>query len=624
MLAILFAFLFSSLSLAADLIRDNVAAKYNNFSTSSFNTSDIDACAAAIVGSSLGQGKSNMMALGFLEFAMKDIVHLAYSESDLITSIGNDTYSVPKICKKNGTGTNSSNPAQFINTATWQVDLGPLYSKATRINGTPYLNITSAVNYWLGIHNMSKEFIVTLKFYNEYHYYVARNLEEYFFGQNSVAGAFTRTNANSTVNTVIDNDYVFNKAKTSTIRFAHALLQQSVLQILLDNDDSDILSKGYHYVAFDYWWRRDVDTFQGQSAWNSADPAGSDRPTRQFDGDQPRSTPHDHHLISALDWLLSFRNPNTATTYSPSQNGPSCLNAPSNLQSVPRSLLTNEVLNLLATPVQRFGLIHPAYKKDVKLQIYRARELGLGSYKEYLTQLHLGGSSTDDTNVFKGAHLEVNATRLYRHRLANLIMAAVGGPVNDAIMADDTGYWAHDNDNWIGNHYHPNSVFFPEQDPAAYTFDYCYSVNSVCTAKSLNAAAALFGYHEAMTQEENPVETRSKGALFSLPPQDSPITTDENSNNPEKRHQFMWRLGAEFVNALYYQFNGLESLAVKQSGATTRYLPNQVIDTFPTNIGWVDSVYDGTCQNFLSSTCTRAGSACNMYIGCDMGCYWYW
>jgi hypothetical protein len=608
MLAIFLSFLFSSVSALSNLTRDGVPAKYNTGWT--FNDSGIDSLATFLTSSGpYSTQRGNMMGLGFLELAIKDIVLPAYSNTT-IGSIDGSSFTWPKhpkILLKNGTGGTSC--PEFQNNATWQIDLEPLYNYGCKSikngNKIPYINVTGAVNYWTNVHGVSNEFQVALKYYSEYHYYVARNVEEYFFGTNSVEGTLTYpvplSNYHVGATGNITLDYVFNIAKMSTIRFSHALLQESVLQILLDNSANDV-RQGYLHTTFDNWWRRDLAGY-----------SNPDRATNEFPSNKTSSSDHLHYLISALDWLLSLRNPNTTNKFT---SAPTCTNSPDTTQSTPRSSLAKDVLNLLATPVRQFGVrIDPSYKEDVKLQLYRSRELGLNTYAQHLSKLSLTTSNTDE--VFVGAHKETVSANRYRNRIASLIMAAIV-PVNNAIMVDPQSYWSVDSTGaWNGYIYHPNPApgvpYLAEQH--TYTFNWCQASSSQpCSATAYNAAAALFGYHPDMDSVENPDGTRSEGAIMSYPP--DYLVYPMSDEDPNTKIFFIWRLLPQFINALYYKFDGLNSLAVKNAGADARYLPNQIVDEFPVNIGWNDAGFDagdsgGNCAWWFKDPPMWTSSQCD-------------
>jgi hypothetical protein len=452
-------------------------------------------------------------------------------------------------------------------------------------------------------------------------------LEEYFWAQNSTYANITNTNPNL----AYDADWVFGKAKNSTIRFAHALLQESVLQILLDNDASD-RELGFNHGTFDLWFRRDVPSASGTNSENEA--KASVREKKEFSGDETRNN-HIHHLISGLDWTLSMQNPNTSTKYKNNTVAPSCDGIG------PRSSITSQVMNLLNTPLYRFGeRIHGSFAKQAQLQLYRARELRLGNYSAYLNALGISATSADaSTDVYSGATKESNATRQYQSRLASLVMAAMV-PVSDAVMADPFSFWRNDtNWFWSAGLVHPNSPvlgdntccldnlgapYWDVQHISGYSSCYVVDplVDSECTVTAKNAGAALFGYHPDMSDSDIPIYPyRSNGAFFSYPPDYPSVTPpDGTPQNLGFRQGLVWRLVSEFANTLYYNFDGLNTLALKQTGSEEFYLPNPILDSIPTNIAWSDAAYDSTCNSFLGPSCTRSASN---PVGNGISCLWF-
>jgi len=335
-----------------------------------------------------------------------------------------------------------------------------------------------------------------------------------------------------------------------------------------------------------------------------------------------------HYMISGLDFLLSMRNPNFNTDAATLLSTTNCEGMPSGWWSQ----LAADVVNLTHTRLQRYGSrVNSAYKADLALQLYRSLELGLASYKTHIAGLTNAPSVSDltqDYNVYYGAQIESNSTRQYKSTMASVAMASIV-PMSDVTMVEFTSYWHSDeNGFWTGPQYHPDPQFItlPCYD---YT-PYCYKdENGDCTTTSVNAAAVVLAYNEDMNIlrngmfEENAAVWRSQGCTFPGPVAPVTPSTSQDPLNPDyyERQAAIWPVIPEFVNTLFYQYDGLNTLAVKQAGSDVRYLPNQLSDSIPTNIGWLDVNYDGFCyqSTYMSPSCVRVDSS----IWDNALCQWY-
>jgi len=571
----------------------------------------------------------NMLGLGLLEFAIKDIVDYEYNYSANVTFYG-VTY--PKIKWQSNTGTTVGSvkiPKQFANNATAVIDVGPLYDYAHRIGNTPYLNLTDALVHW-NAHHMSFEFLVALRLYAAFHYYAARSYEEYFCGQNSTVTALTNvcSNRGSFTSDQANRDWIFGQARRSTIRFSQSVLQQGVLQILLQHPNSTARPMdGYWDPTFNHWFRRDLSIAVGNGFVTSTGGPSSVRAHQEWnDGDVTRNK-LSHHLISGLDFLLSLRNPNINTSASQLLNQSNCAGDSPNYLTNP---LPYDVISLVNTPLQPFGSkISAQYNADLAHQLYMSGELGLPSYKTHVAGLTSAPNVSDlsqDYNVYFGAQIESNPARQYYTTIASIAMAAIV-PVSDATIVDRVSYWHYNSTGWwTANNFHPDPQFLALP---AYGYTGCYQVNSSCTVVSTNAASVVLGYNTDMNilrggyYEENPAAWRSQGCTFPEPPMPlNPATWysvgDPNYPDYSTRWNAIWPVIPEVLNPLFYQFDGLKSLAVKQAGSDVRYLPNQLSDAISTNIGWTDANYDGSpnsspatnCyyNSIMVPSCTRVGS----------------
>jgi len=382
-----------------------------------------------------------------------------------------------------------------------------------------------------------------------------------------------------------------------------------VLQILLERPND--VDAGYIDTFFNLWFRRDEDPSTGTG------PTGYPRPTvrqhQEWAGDVTRAT-LTHHLISGLDFLISMRNPNTDTTATTKLSQSQCGIVPSDL--------AYDVIALTKTPLHRYGSrISSTYTADLELQLYRAGELELADYAT-----HVGLLTNQDTtstsgipnkrSVYYGAQIETSSLRQYQNTIASVALASIV-PINDVLIVDRSSYWHTDSTGtWTAKTYHPDDKFI-----ALPIFDFgpCYQSGGDCAVVSKNAAAVVLGYHPDMDifrgddafLQENNAYYRSNGVTFPQPDGSGiyPVSDPPEGGDYTIRQANMWRLLPEFVNTLFYQYDGLTSLAVKQAGSDVRYLPNQLVDAIPTNIGWKHTRYDGSCFDLLSTDCTRQSSS---------------
>jgi hypothetical protein len=610
--------------------------------------SDYTSMVAALTSSSRSVilSRTNMMGLGFLEVAVKDIVNFNYSTTETITIYdinGANPLNYPKIRAQANTGVNRSDgthiPRQFENTASAVIDLGPLYDCAIQ-NGS-YLNAAPALAYWNNTHHMSWEFLVALRYYARYHNYVAKALEQYFWASDSWSGGLDSSVSGAAEIGNFNSVWVFNQAKRSTIRFSQALVEQTALQLLLDTSGNVARPElAFWQSTFDSWFRRDSnESAPGYSGlvfyhWTHND---NHRQHQEFSDGVPRAK-FQHYLMSGLDFLLSLRNPNLNRTYADMVSNWDTAGC----DNIRTSDLAYDILTLQYTPLRRFGgRIDPSYARDLKLQLYRSREIGLDTYSATVAHLTNTPSVSDlnatqlAANVYHQAHEEKNSSRQYRSALASVVMAALA-PINDVLVTDRSGYWGVDaNGKWTADLYHPDpAVFdtFPQ-----YQFRNCFPGEDQwgygCNPISLNAAPVVVGYHpeidvyiDECAMEENPYYFRGFGALFPKPKDmeysNSDVTEPLSTwPNFESRIQMMFPLLNEFLNAMYYKYDGLTSLAVKVPAGPSKYLPPQLVDAFPSNIAWnYYHAYEGDCHTgrvdssmTLSNACFRP-STCSQYL----------
>jgi hypothetical protein len=460
---------------------------------------------------------------------------------------------------------------------------------------------------------MSKEFLLTIKFYGLWHNYVARNVEEYFCGANSLSSSTISsltitTSAMSNVCTIsVLRQYEL--TRRSTIRFAQSLIQQAALQFVLENQN-DI--EGLSDPTFDQWFRRDVAHPNGY--WMDG-PFEKSRTHQEFVGDVTR-TDLSHNMISGLDFWLSLRNPNTNTTAFSILGAGTCGYATADIAA--------DVINHFHTKTQRFGSrIASQYKAELGLLLNRVNELGLNSYKTHVGGLTDSPSSADiltHYNVYYGAHTETNAARQY-HSTASSVAVAATVALSDAIMADRTGYWvANEAGEWTSQLFHPSSADI--QSPGQ--FDNCYKVNSECTLVAKNAGAILTG-QIVTSYSSNYDNWRSRGALFARPLDYCPqADQDELGFDHLGRQTTCYQTIPELINPLFYQWDGVPSMSFKSCDSFTEFLPNFITDAIPTNIAFT-SFMDGRCftpqiigANDFYPACSRERSSSQ-----SPDCVWY-
>jgi len=277
----------------------------------------------------------------------------------------------------------------------------------------------------------------------------------------------------------------------------------------------------------------------------------------------------------------------------------------------------------------------------VKYNLWLAAYLGLTDYASHV--LHLTNASSPNSppsvwdlnatqqadNVYYRALMESNSTRQYRSRTASVAFAANPAIINDVTIADRTSYWARDATGVpTGRSFHSKIFITPDDGTSFLT--YCYKTGSppVCSDASTNAGAVIFATHPDMDDgygsnddgapEENAFNWRSHGCLFSSPTSlYEPYPTSGGMVDPNERRDAQNQLIPEFINALWYQFDGLGTLAIKESGSDVRYLPNQIVDAHPTNAGW-NGAYDGPCYTAVDPfVCDRASTNYWSYV-----CQW--
>lgn len=551
----------------------------------------------------------NMFALGVLQLALKDTVDLYFNNSNNVTIYGKI---YPTALWQNNTGLKVGNvtiPKMFAMNSTAAIDLQPYYNFAHRKGGSPYMDLTDAVVHWQYRHHQPEEFITVLKTVDGYHYYAARNIEEYFCGQNSTITAITNV-CSIRGNFASDQemrDYFFILAQRSTIRWFQNLVQTSALQHLIEYGGDD----GFWEPTLEHWIRRDAHPAHGYGFTN--DELVSVREHQEWAGDLIR-TNLTLNLASYLDFFVSLRNPNVNTTAGDMVDDP--------CDNIIPSVLAPEAISLMHTRTQRYGSqIHDI--GYAALQIYRANELGLPSYPTHVLGLtntpSVGGLSSQ--NVWYGAQLETDAARRYKNTTASVAFASTVH-INDVLIVDETSYWHYDEYGyWTAQNYHPDPLVFTLP---AYSYGSCYMENDECTPTAKNAAAILIGYNEYMVDNDIPEFYRSRGALFPAPLIGYgyvPVAQYDTYCDYQTRINFQWTTLPDLLNVFFYQYDGIASLAYKQAGSDTSYLPNQLVDAIPTNVGWLSSAFDGWCfdPTYFTPTCDRYDT--NRYAGI---CLWWW
>jgi len=316
-------------------------------------------------------------------------------------------------------------------------------------------------------------------------------------------------------------------------------------------------------------------------------------------------------------------------------------NPPYNCAGYVTGNFAKEVVRLSHTPLQRYGSqILNDYKADVAIELYKAGQLGL-DYQTLVTQLTNSPSVSDlgtsSINFLFGTLTETHSTRQYFNTIASTALASIV-EINYVTSpnVDRTGYY-HYNSSYLadGNRFHPDPRFI---NIPAYDFLNMWSCpagSSSCSNNvSINAAALVLGYDPRMDPDpnvdpygplENPTAWRSQGLTYNGPSLQF-VSQDGHYDLFSayfQRQYPQWQLIADFLNPLFYQWDGLVTLAVKQVeswGASTNiYLPNPIVDSIPTNIGWSDINYDGFCYDgayFTGDNCRNDNS-----FG---ACYWWW
>jgi len=269
----------------------------------------------------------------------------------------------------------------------------------------------------------------------------------------------------------------------------------------------------------------------------------------------------------------------------------------------------------------------------VKYNLWLAAQLGLGDYASHVAQLtstYGSGSpgsppsvsdlsSTQQAdNAYYGSLMESNSIRQYRARTSSVAFASNAAALNDVLIVDRTGYWARDASGIpTARSFHSKIFITPDDGTSFYTYCYKTGSPSVCSTASTNAGVVLFATHPDLDDgygsdddsapEEDQYGWRSQGGLFSGPPTlYEPSATSGGVPDYDKRRTAQNQGIPEFINALWYRFDGLNTLAVKQAGSDIRYLPNQVVDAHPTNAGW-NGAYDGTCYAAVTPfSCDRS------------------
>jgi hypothetical protein len=325
-------------------------------------------------------------------------------------------------------------------------------------------------------------------------------------------------------------------------------------------------------------------------------------------------------LIAAIgDPFISLRNRNYNTSAESMITEVNC-------NGIIPSALAKTVIKLLHTRTYGWGST-VVDESELALALYRGNEVGLPSYINiipYLTDNPTVSDLGGNVHPFFGAQTETNPARRYKNTAASLAIASVIH-INDVTIVDHMSYYHTDSSGiWTGKQFHPDSRFFTLPSSS---WGSCYVSDGDCTDTAKNAAAILLGYHTAMDSLEVPEFTRSRGALFPEPALGYSLVPPAQFNNQFDNHTdyqtrtyYQWQTLPEFLNPLFYQYDGLASLAYFQAGSESSYLPNQLAESVPTNIGWA-SYFDGFCfdTNYFLPTCSRHDT------NRDNGlCVWSW
>jgi len=251
--------------------------------------------------------------------------------------------------------------------------------------------------------------------------------------------------------------------------------------------------------------------------------------------------------------------------------------------------------------------------------LHRAGQLGL----DYQTQVkgltntpNVSDLGTNPINFLFGTLTETSSSRQYYNTIASTALASIVEiHYVTAPNADRTGYY-HYNSSYLadGNRFHPDPRFVTIPAYDFLNMWNCPVGASNCNQDiSKNAAPFVLGYDPRMDPNEDddpfgPMEDdarwRSQGLTYNGPslyfqPQNGANTPTSGGFNYRLFPQ--WQLTADFLNVLFYQWDGLTTLAVKNAVAwgdsIYRYLPNPIVDSIPTNIGWLDVNFDGLCYD---------------------------
>jgi len=548
-----------------------------------------------------------MLGLGFLEVSIKDMVDWAL-DTTTFTINGKTYYNLKKQVSTGCSWGSTNVTKKYENIATSIIDVGPLYDHSTRKNSSfnntvsPYL-ASDAATYWDTVHHMSVEFTTVVQLYCEYHNYVARNLELYFCGQDSSVTDFSRNSATCT-NYYRGNsqqgyiNWIFEQARRSTIRFSQMVLEQSTLQLLTQTETYDVndpLTEQY----FDMFFRRDQPHWCIQASTFTYDSVRSHQEFKDF----ATQTDLSMHHVSGIDFFVSMRNPslnvNAATYLGTSACG------------VPISSFANKVVNLANTPTRTFGsLVDPMFADELTAIFHRINELGLSDYKthvEALTNITSTGLASG-VHVYYGATTEKNASYMFAGKMSSVALAAAV-VANDVIIKDRTNYFGMNmaTGDWTGQNFHP------EFDVA--TWDECFSVIDpgtglpTCTTASTNAAPVVTSYNPYFEMSSVPAYgTRGAGLAQPYWIQTSSQAAATSGDITIRLYSQGTAFG-ELENALFYQYDGLNSIAFHMSDSTDSLLQNPIVDSIHYSLGW-KGVMDGVCYttDVLANYCDRADS----------------
>jgi hypothetical protein len=280
--------------------------------------------------------------------------------------------------------------------------------------------------------------------------------------------------------------------------------------------------------------------------------------------------------------------------------------------------------------------IATAYKADVAIELHRAGQLGL-DYKSQVASLTNSPSVSDiasSVNFYFGTITETKPGRQILNTTASTAVASLA-EISYATSpnVDRTGYWHYNSSYWTdANRFHPDPRFFSLPTYDYTNMFYCPGGYSNCANDvSRNAAALVMGYDPRMDPSEdddpygpleNPTVWRSEGLTYSGPNLQYYLQQGYTDLDYWNRVDTSFQLVADFLNPIFYQWDGLNTLAVKNSismgNAANWYLPNPYVDSIPTMIGWNDVNYNGFCYtagSFTGDTCREDNS---------FSCSWGW